>query len=491
MSERMYFGWFHDDRTGQWRRVKYDGENSLILTAPPGSGKFTRQIAHTLLTYPGSVFVFDPKGQAYAVTARYRRTLGKVHALDPFGVLAKKLGIATPTSRFNPLALLDPASDEFTADVGLLADAIIIQSSTARYFSDGARQLVQGIIEHERCMRPDASLVDVYRMIRQSDTDFMEYMLAALAHSPSENARDIAAVYGASEAPKSILELWSDAKTQLATFMAATSIQRLLAGNDFDWLDAKRKPVTWYVILPEQHAKTFARFTRLLFASAMKALIAPPRADVLFLMDEIATSLGGAGLEIVNTAFTLGRGYGIRVQAVLQSWSQTRDIWGGQTDAIVASSGVLQFFKPRDDTTARFIRQRAGDRTVYYETESVSESWGSSATGDTMNTSRSRSLHVAAMPLYREQDLYGLGAGAKPGQAAPQLLFMDGLSHPVEAWTLPYWHPAAGLQGRYDPDPYAPVSAPPPLPKKKKKQVKQERQAEARLCLPPAEEVTP
>jgi type IV secretion system protein VirD4 len=92
MSTRLYFGYVKDDRTGLWRRVKYDGENSMILAAPPGSGKFTRQVAPTLLTYPGSVFVFDPKGQAAAVTARYRRTLGDVYVLDPFDVLLK-LGI--------------------------------------------------------------------------------------------------------------------------------------------------------------------------------------------------------------------------------------------------------------------------------------------------------------------------------------------------------------------------------------------------------------
>jgi len=89
----LFLGFKWDARAGLWRRLKWDKESSLLLTAPPGSGKFTRFIAPNLLTFPGSVLVYDPKGEAAAVTARYRRTLGPVYVIDPFSVL-QKLGVA-------------------------------------------------------------------------------------------------------------------------------------------------------------------------------------------------------------------------------------------------------------------------------------------------------------------------------------------------------------------------------------------------------------
>src|SRR5262245_57369720 len=106
-----------------------------------------------------------------------------------------------------------------------------------------------------------------------------------LLNSPSQNARDVAAIFSAETAPKSVFEQLADAKTQLGTFMGASGIQRLLSRSDFLWTDSKNQVVTIYKILPEQHAKAYARLTRLTFTSGLKAHIAPPRADILYIMD--------------------------------------------------------------------------------------------------------------------------------------------------------------------------------------------------------------
>jgi len=83
------------------------------------------------------------------------------------------------TASFNPLAGLDPDSEEFTAECGLLADALIITSGKDRYFSDGARKIVRALIEHLRLTRPDASLADVNRVLQLPHEQFIAYMLGA------------------------------------------------------------------------------------------------------------------------------------------------------------------------------------------------------------------------------------------------------------------------------------------------------------------------
>jgi type IV secretion system protein VirD4 len=62
-------------------------DSHLMTIAPTGAGKGRDVIIPNLLSYEGSVVVFDPKGENYDVTHRYRRDeLGhQIVVLDPFG----------------------------------------------------------------------------------------------------------------------------------------------------------------------------------------------------------------------------------------------------------------------------------------------------------------------------------------------------------------------------------------------------------------------
>ena len=65
--------------------MTYADDPHLMTFAPTGSGKGRGIIIPTLLSYPGSVVVIDPKGENYKVTARRRREMGhQVVVLDPF-----------------------------------------------------------------------------------------------------------------------------------------------------------------------------------------------------------------------------------------------------------------------------------------------------------------------------------------------------------------------------------------------------------------------
>src|SRR5271166_5474611 len=72
------------------------------VVAGNGSGKGRSSIIPNLLTYPGSVYCQDFKGQNAAVTAQRRREMGQaVHILEP---------MAEGGARWNPLELLDPSA---------------------------------------------------------------------------------------------------------------------------------------------------------------------------------------------------------------------------------------------------------------------------------------------------------------------------------------------------------------------------------------------
>jgi hypothetical protein len=261
--------------------------------------------------------------------------------------------------------------------------------------------------------------------------------------------------------PKSVIEIREDAKTQLTSFMQSAQIRDFLSGSTFNIDEAKDpdRVTTFYSIFPGQVAFRYSRFTRVFYSATFNALLRPPRADNLFILDELATSLGNEGLEIINQAFTVGGGYGVRLIAMLQSMAQTKKIWGDETDTILSCCGFQQFMRFRDETTIKHVMNRAGKTTASYTTRTLSENHGVTETGMSEGFSVSRNRHFYEKPVYWSQDLYEYGAGFKGDEASPQLLLFDGIARPVEAWAVPYFHDVLGLKERADPNPFAPPAS--------------------------------
>src|SRR5581483_8763427 len=173
--------------------------------------------------------------------------------------------------------------------------------------------------------------------------------------------------------PKSVLDTLQTARTQLGSFLTADGIRECLSGSDFRWSDLKDGNVTVYIVLPEAEAKTFHRFTRLIYASSLKALLRLPARPVYYVMDELATSLGESQLDMVDTAFNLGRGYGVRVHAFFQNWAQVKSVFRDKAESIESGAGVVQSFQAADEATFRKMQSRAGKTTEWLQEESVSE----------------------------------------------------------------------------------------------------------------------
>src|SRR5271166_598418 len=67
-------------------KMRYGGDQHVLVFGPNGKGKTTRLFIPNLLQSQGSsIVVVDPKGELAAVTAKHRRTLGPVVILNPFG----------------------------------------------------------------------------------------------------------------------------------------------------------------------------------------------------------------------------------------------------------------------------------------------------------------------------------------------------------------------------------------------------------------------
>jgi len=449
--------------------LRYNKANSLITIGGSGSGKFASMIAPNLLHYTGgSVIVNDPKGESAAVTQRFRRSLGKAFIINPFNVLLRELGLS---ACFNPMADLDPLSDTFTSDVGALAAAIVLDGPAGHdgFFTKSARNLVGGLIAHLRMQ--DSTLVDVSDVLHMRKDEFnlvLEHMMEspyAVVHDAAVDMLDTG-----KGGQDSVRDTLRTARNEFKAFMSADGIRRCLSRSDFKWSDLKREKTTVYIVLPEAESKTFSRFTRLLYASSLKALLRDydNPLPVYYLMDEIATSIGESELDLVETAVSLGRGYGVRAHLVFQNYGQLKDIFKGRAASVESGAGVMQFFEASDETTFEKMRSRGGKTTLWIETENRQENWGQSGgtssgggtnghsstnIGWNRGASKGQSEQPIPVDLIDANVAYQLGSMDRGKTEARQILIFRGLTPPVMASRTAYYvqpHFAA----RADPNPY-------------------------------------
>ena len=115
-----------------------------VTISSTGGGKGRSVVLPQLLTYPGSVLCVDVKGQNAAVTAARRRAMGQtVHVFDPINALEG------PAARYNPLADLDPASQDYAEQLDLVADALVIPGGDKSIFWDkSARIVIAGVLDY-------------------------------------------------------------------------------------------------------------------------------------------------------------------------------------------------------------------------------------------------------------------------------------------------------------------------------------------------------
>lgn len=115
--------------------------NHTLIIGATRSGKGISTIIPTLLSYSGSVIVYDPAVENFTLTGEWRKRYGKVlyfHPQDP-----------NSTLHFNPLDLIN--KDEFQILMSINSICQILVQNTdpkAKFFDDSARDFVKLFIEY-------------------------------------------------------------------------------------------------------------------------------------------------------------------------------------------------------------------------------------------------------------------------------------------------------------------------------------------------------
>lgn len=342
------------NRTDLSYAIKYEGDGHLITFAPTGSGKGVSLIIPNLLHYPGPTIVIDPKGENFAVTARYRKEKlrQKILLLDPFesidDVLLEKFNVERQSLNPFDLSILNKGSVENDSQMisNLLAGQGVLGDDP--FWDLSARKIISGIIAHE-----------IYKSISENRKPNFSYLMNKLYDS--ETVYNMAVLLDEEDPDKFVVSClgggfvsFGDDKLRTSILATAQSyLSTLMSESIIKWLDnstidlhqiQSSDDYTLYIVIPpnklDSHSNLLATWVGVLMLAIMERKN-PPVHKTLFILDECA-NLGS--LDVLKKAVTLLRGYGLQVWMFFQDLAQLKYLYDADYLTMINNCGVLQTF---------------------------------------------------------------------------------------------------------------------------------------------------
>ncbi|MFX3679940.1 MAG: type IV secretory system conjugative DNA transfer family protein [Hyphomicrobiales bacterium] len=416
--------------------LTWDGESHLLTIAPTRTGKSTMQIVPNLLTYQGAAVVLDPKGELYHHTAAWRRQhVGPVHVLNPFGIA----GIPA-SNAFNPL-------DGVTDSQSALELAEILYPRThddrQQFFENEAVALLTAVIEFTARFAPDGQRNlgtirdalstldgDLYGLVKAMAADVMPASIQNAARNFLTKSRET----GQPRVLDSLnthLRIWDSEGLRQAT-----------ARTDFRFEDLKARPATVYLVLPFAKIGAYSTFVRMLFATALDAMLHNPHQPaipVLFVLDEfLALERDDRFIKALRTHASAG----VRLWFFLQDLPTLEQKYPTTWKSFLQVE-TKTFFGTDDPYTAELISGYLGDQTIAYETPNMSASTTGGASAST-GFSISENLHLQGRRLLTPDEVIASLRGDASGR--PAIHFLRNL-RPIQAQLTP-WFTNPALQAR-------------------------------------------
>lgn len=410
----IYFGFGADTTEGRPPSLSsplcYVGDRHIVTIGPNGSGKTRRALLPNLYRLKNwSMLIVDPKGEIAAETAKMRFDAGNnVVILNPFNV--RGLG----SNGFNPVAALDPESEDFPDDALGLAEAIIKVEGGEPHWSQSAQDLVCALIMYSRLTSKPTdnaqpgSLGHVRQCLGQSKEDFVSIIQDAMRTGIERDCDELtvkaARFFDVDPENKELNSIISTALTQ-TRWLDSRPIKRDLEGDTFNFEIMKSHPTVVYLILPARRLGTHATWLRLIITSVLQSLMkdtGTAKCPTLLMLDEFA-QLGH--LPIIENTVAMMRGYGVKLWSVFQDLSQAQAIYDKRWETFMSNSGILHSFAPQDITTAEYLSKHTG------QTAKEVLNWSQQSQAGTQTTGGTVSLSKTPMPLMLPQDLRNMDMG--------------------------------------------------------------------------------
>lgn len=337
-------------------------EAHSICIGPTGAGKGRSSLITKLLSWKGSVVVVDPKGEAAAVTGRFRaQTLGQqVVYIDPFGVLPN-----VKSDKLNPLdtrKLSGDTIENFALGLPDLIHPDHKRSSKDPFWDNKADEVISAIACAVLAVyaQPERTVGKICELLYGSDPI---YKMAAFLDEYQDQIPELA--------KSGISNLLANPDVTRGSILSVTqqhfkifrdpTVSKGLSETTFDLQGFKDgAPTTIYLILPPTKLRSHGVLLRVWLSCLLR--ITMDRKSKLehrtyFLIDELA-NIGA--IEELDTAYTLLRSYSVKLCIYLQDLQQLKKLYPNSWNTLIGNSGVLQLFTPSNHMAARELAQLFG-----------------------------------------------------------------------------------------------------------------------------------
>lgn len=355
------------------RLLRFSRDGLVMVFAATGAGKGLGVVIPTLLTYPGSMVVTDPKGENYAITRRRREAFGRVLMLNPTDLLS--------SARFNPMDIIRIGTVQEADDAAALAALVLKADAREAHWDDKATSILKALILHAL---HDPYLMPNLAAVRRLSVGARETFIATLEDivrdSPSPVAREIASGFLASSVDPDgrftpeFASILSNLQKATEPWSEGAPAGILSAYSTFQLADLSSEVITLYLCVDEDVLVVYERWLRVVVGCVLKGLTraksAPPHHKVVLLLDEVAV-LGR--LDTLESQSGLLRAYCTPV-LIWQNLPQVQRVYGQAAEAFLANASARVFFGVNDHATAHYAATLIGQATVRAQSRGTSQS---------------------------------------------------------------------------------------------------------------------
>lgn len=377
------------------RYLRDAGPGHVLVFAPTRSGKGAGVVIPTLLTWPHSALIHDLKGENWALTAGWRKSMG--HAclkFDPSDTSGTSV-------KYNPLEQVRLRTEHEAEDVQNIVHMIVDPDGRGlndHWVKTGAA-LLTGTLLHVLYAEPNKTLRGVAGVLSDPSSAMpltIERMLTTEHDSDGsmgwrnyrgEPTRTHPIV---AESMRELLNKSENERSGVfSTAMSFLSLYRdpVVAANtersEFRISDLMNhdRPVSLYLVVPLSSRDRLRPLIRLILNQIVRNLTttmtyrngkaaADYKHPLLLMLDEFP-ALGR--LEVFADALALIAGYGLRACLIAQDLSQIQAAYG-HDEAITSNCNTRVAFTPNRLETARLLSQMTGDTTVRHAQRTFSNS---------------------------------------------------------------------------------------------------------------------
>jgi type IV secretion system protein VirD4 len=439
----LYVGAYEDPETGQIYYLRDTSGAHIAGIAPTRSGKGLGLVLPNLLSCLDSMFVYDPKGELWQLTAGWRKSIGQ-------NVLRWQPGHPTASCGFNFLDEVRLGTEFEVADAQNIAVMLIDQEGKGmvNHWDRASFGFLTGVILHALYSARDkgitASLASVAALLSSPVIDPIDLCkaMALNKHLNGETHPAVAAA-GVDQIKRDERErgnVLSSVKTYLSLFLDPV-IARNIDHSSFrisDLVDHEN-PTSLYVVVTGADSVRLRPLVRLMATMVLNQLISAPvtfdangrplprhRHRLVMMMDEFPDL---KRLQIMESAMAVMSGAGVTAYLIMQDREQLMSPTAyGAHQTILANTHIISAYAPNEAKTADWLSHQLGTKTVNLEHLSESGKRG------TRLSQISRYFSPMPRPLMTADEVKRLRAPVKDGSnivEAGQMIILPTGKRPI------------------------------------------------------------